>query len=282
MVRCDGGTPGGRGRRRAGVAAVLGIAALALGTGAGAFAVSGCQGPGVESRPSPSAQARFTVLVFTKTTGFRHDSIPAGVQAVRELGAANGFAVEATGDAAAFTPASLARFRAVIFLNTTGDVLDPTQQAAFESYIRGGNGYVGVHSASDTEYGWPFYGALVGAYFASHPAVQPATVIVEDRRHPATAHLPEVWPRTDEWYNFRSSVRGHVRILARLDESSYSGGTMGADHPFAWCQEYAGGRSFYTAGGHTIESYHEAAFRAHLLGGIRYAAGVAPADCAPG
>ena len=253
---------------------LLGVTALALGTGAGAFAMSGCQ--------SRSAEPAFAVLVFTRTAGFRHDSIPAGVQALRELGAANGFSVEATEDAARFTPAGLAAFRAVIFLNTTGDVLDASQQAAFESYVRGGNGFVGVHSASDTEYDWPFYGELVGAYFAAHPAVQPAVVVVEDRGHPATAHLPERWSRTDEWYNFRSSVRGRARVLARLDEASYSGGTMGADHPWAWCQEYAGGRSFYTAGGHTVESYREGPFREHLLGGIRWAAGVAAGDCKPG
>ncbi len=261
-------------RGGAGSAVVLAVTALALAAAAGVSA-AGC-------RSGPPEKPGFAVLVFTKTAGFRHDSIPAGIQAIRDLGEANGFAVEATEDAGAFTPEGLARYRAVVFLNTTGDVLDPAQQAAFEGYVRGGNGFVGVHSATDTEYGWPFYGALVGAYFQSHPAVQPATVVVEDRRHPATEHLPERWARTDEWYNFRSSVRGRVRVLARLDESSYTGGTMGADHPFAWCQEYAGGRSFYTAGGHTIESYAEPAFREHLLGGIRYAAGVAPAACAPG
>jgi type 1 glutamine amidotransferase len=248
---------------------VIAVTALSLG------------GVAVAWRQSRPERSSFTALVFTRTTGFRHESIPAGVRAVKELGVANGFAVETTEDASAFTPVGLARYRTVIFLNTTGDVLDTAQQSAFESYIRAGNGFVGVHSASDTEYEWPFYGALVGAYFASHPAVQPATVIVADRRHPATAHLPETWSRTDEWYNFRSAVRGRVRVLARLDESSYSGGTMGADHPFAWCQEYSGGRSFYTAGGHTVESYAEPAFRAHLLGGIRYAAGVVPDHCAP-
>jgi type 1 glutamine amidotransferase len=272
--------PSGGVARRGGGRSAISVVATAVAATAlalGSVAAAGCQSG--QGRPEG---ARFTVLVFTRTTGFRHESIPAGVRAVKEIGAANGFAVETTEDASAFTPVGLARYQAVVFLNTTGDVLDPAQQSAFESYVRGGNGFVGVHSASDTEYEWPFYGGLVGAYFASHPAVQPATVIVTDRRHPATAHLPETWSRTDEWYNFRSSVRGRVRVLAHLDESSYSGGTMGADHPFAWCQDYSGGRSFYTAGGHTVESYAEPAFRAHLLGGIRYAAGVAPADCAPG
>jgi type 1 glutamine amidotransferase len=238
--------------------------------------------PGGEPPRAPSAPAastsEFGVLVFTKTAGFRHDSIPAGVQALRELGAGNGFAVTATADATAFTAGDLARYAAVVFLNTTGDVLDAAQQAAFEAYVRGGGGYVGVHAAADTEYGWPFYGELVGAYFARHPRVQRADVRVVDRDHPATAHLPATWTRTDEWYDFRGPPRG-ARVLATLDESSYAGGGMGADHPHAWCRAYAGGRSFYTGGGHTAQAYAEPQFRAHLLGAVRYAAGRAAADC---
>jgi type 1 glutamine amidotransferase len=208
--------------------------------------------------------------VFSRTTGFRHESIPAGVQALREL-----FRIDATEDPGAFTPDNLARYRAVVFLNTSGTILDAGQKAAFEAYIRGGGGFVGVHSAADTEYDWPFYGDLLGAYFASHPAIQPALVRVEDANHPATAGLGESLRRTDEWYNFRTNPRPNVRVLLTLDESSYTGGTMGADHPHAWCRTYERGRSFYTAGGHTIESYAEPAFRAHLAGGIRYAAGLA-------
>jgi len=214
------------------------------------------------------------VLVFSRTAGFRHDSIPAGIRAIRELGAAHGFGVDATEDPGWFTAGRLGRYRAVVFLNTTGNVLDAGQQSAFESYIRGGGGFVGVHSASDTEYDWAFYGELVGAYFSAHPAVQRATIRVEDRTNPATAHLDATWERVDEWYNFRTNPRSTAHVLATLDESTYTGGTMGADHPIAWCREYAGGRAFYTAGGHTVESYGEPAFRAHLLGGIRWAAGL--------
>jgi len=231
--------------------------------------------------PSMAADAPYDVLVFSKTAGFRHDSIAVGTQAIRELGAANAFTVTATEDAAAFSTANLAQYEAVVFLNTTGDVLDDTQQAAFESYIRGGGGYVGVHSAADTEYGWPFYGNLVGAYFASHPAIQQANIKVENRAHAATANLPQTWTRTDEWYNYQTNVRSSARVLATLDESSYAGGGMGADHPHAWCKTVEGGRSFYTGSGHSQESYAEPAFRAHLLGGIRYAAGRTKADCRP-
>jgi cytochrome c len=231
--------------------------------------------------PPPTADAApdFTVLVFSKTAGFRHGSIGPGIAAIQQLGAANNFAVETTEDAAAFTDANLARFKVVIWLSTTGDVLNATQQAAFERYIRAGNAYVGVHAASDTEYDWPWYGGLVGAYFASHPAVQQATVKVADKVHPSTATLPQRWVRTDEWYNYRANPRGNVHVLATLDETTYSGGSMGHDHPIAWCKNYDGGRSWYTGGGHTDESFAEANFRTHLLGGIRSAAGFAPWEC---
>ncbi|KUL27024.1 ThuA domain-containing protein [Actinoplanes awajinensis] len=230
---------------------------------------------------APAADNPYDVLVFSKTAGFRHDSIAAGTQAIRDLGAANNFTVTATEDATAFTTANLAKYEAVVFLNTTGDVLDATQQTAFESYIRAGGGYAGVHAAADTEYDWPFYGDLVGAWFASHPAIQQANVKVEDRAQAATAHLPQTWTRTDEWYNYRTNPRSTAHVLATLDESSYSGGGMGADHPHAWCKTVSSGRSFYTGGGHLIESYADPAFRAHLLGGIRYAAGRSDADCRP-
>ncbi|MBB2914603.1 glucose/arabinose dehydrogenase/PKD repeat protein [Streptosporangium becharense] len=234
-----------------------------------------------------SAGQRFTVptgssdggdvLVFSRTAGFRHDSIPAGIQAIKDLG----FTVTATEDPGAFTPANLAGYKAVVFLNTTGDVLDAAQQTAFEGYIKSGGGYVGIHAAADTEYGWPWYGNLVGAWFASHPAVQKATVKVEDRAHPATAHLGATWERTDEWYDYKTNARTHAHVLATLDESTYSGGKMGADHPIAWCKPYDGGRSFYTGGGHTPASFAEPEFREHLLGGINFAMGEAQADCRP-
>src|SRR6201987_5433903 len=149
-----------------------------------------------------NADPRFTVLVFSKTTGFRHDSIPQGIAAVRALGADHDFAVDSTEDAARFTDPELARYKVVVFLSATGDILDADQKAAFERYIRSGGGFVGVHSASDTEYRWAWYGRLVGAYFASHPEIQRATVRIEDPAHPSTKGLPPAWQRTDEWYNF--------------------------------------------------------------------------------
>ncbi len=230
---------------------------------------------------APVSAAPLTkVLVFSKTAGFRHSSIPNGIAAIQTLGSGNGFTVTATEDANQFTTANLAQYQAVIWLSTTGDVLNATQQTAFQSYIASGGGYVGVHAAADTEYDWPWYGGLVGAYFLSHPAIQQATVRVEAPTNVATAHLPANWVRTDEWYNYRTNPRSNVRVLLNLNEATYSGGSMG-DHPMTWCQNYGGGRAFYTGLGHTEASYTESNFTRMLLGGIQIAAGAVTANCAP-
>ncbi|MFH8976215.1 ThuA domain-containing protein [Streptomyces sp. NPDC017890] len=262
--------------------AALGLfagAALCLAPQAAALPAAGS--PSVTAETRAVADPAYEILVFSKTAGFRHSSIDDGIAALRDLGTANNFTVDATEDAQAFTTADLARYKAVVFLSTTGDVLNATQQTAFEEYVQGGGGYVGIHAAADTEYDWPFYEGLAGALFHSHPAIQSATVQVEDRAHDATAHLGGTWQRTDEWYNYRTNPRTSARVLASLDESSYSGGNMSGDHPIAWCKDYQGGRAFYTGGGHTDESYSEPAFRRHLLGGIRWAAGMTDADCRP-
>ncbi len=238
---------------------------------AAAMLVAG--GPAVWGAP------QFSVLVFSKTAGYRHDSIPDGIAAVKRLGQQHNFSVDATEDASQFTDANLGKYKVVMFLNTTGDVLNNEQQAAFERYIRNGGGFVGVHSATDTEYDWPFYGQLVGAYFKSHPKIQQATIHVTDRQHPSTRDLPETWQRTDEWYNFREDPRPRVHDLATLDESTYTGGTMDGDHPISWCHDFEGGRAWYTEMGHTEESYSEPLYLGHLLGGIMTAAGVEKADC---
>ena len=242
-----------------------------------ALGTMGCAGVG---QTALDTTPRFRALVFSKTTGFRHSSIPNAIAAIQALGAQHTFAVDATEDAAVFTDTALAKYQVVIFAATTGDVLDDAQQAAFERFIRGGHGYVGIHSASDTEYEWPWYGGLVGAYFAGHGAIESATLTVADRVHPATASLPAQWVRTDEWYSFKSNPRERVHVLATLDETSaQTSKGMGPDHPIAWCQEYEGGRAFYTAGGHTPESYAEPLFLEHLLNGIETAAGERPANC---
>jgi type 1 glutamine amidotransferase len=209
------------------------------------------------------------LLVYSRTTDYRHDSIPAGVAALRGLG---DFAVHATEDPAAFE-APLDRYAAVVFLSTSGDVLTPAGRERLAAYIGAGGGFVGVHAAACTEYGWPYYGELLGARFERHPAFQPGRAVVEDHDHPATRHLPPVWRFTDEWYDFRTNPRGAVRVLLSADESSYDGGGMGDDHPLAWCREQGAGRVFYTALGHAAEAYDDPDFRAHLLGGITWAVG---------
>lgn len=220
-----------------------------------------------------TAESPPRLLVFSRTLGFRHASIPAAIQAVEGIARAQQMIVEATEDPTWFADTTLARFDAVVFLMTTGDVLDAAQQSAFERFVRAGGGFVGVHSASDTEYDWAWYGGLVGAYFASHPAVQPATVHVVTAAHPSLLGVPTSFTRSDEWYDFVAPPSPLATILLRVDEASYSGGQMGAVHPIAWAQPYDGGRAWYTGMGHTEASYAEPVFVAHLTGGLLWAVG---------
>ena len=228
--------------------------------------------------PPRGEPARARVLVFTKTAGFRHDAIPAGIAAVRELGAEGGFAVDATEDAAAFTPENLARYRAIVFLNTSGEVLDERQKAAFQGFIRGGGGLAAVHQGITTLEKWPWYVALVGGVkFAGHPQVQKATCRREVRDHPATKSLPESWAWTDEWYNFDPNPRPRTHVLLTIDEASYRAGRWARTTPSPGTTSPREGESGARRLGHTKEGYGRPALRQHLLGGIRYAAGLAAA-----
>ena len=213
------------------------------------------------------------VLVFSKTSGFRHSSIPAGIAAIKKLGTENGFDVEATENADDFNEENLKKYATVIFLSTTMNVLDYRQEAAFERYIQAGGGFVGVHAATDTEYDWGWYGRLVGAYFNGHPKTQQAKFIIKDKDFGATKFFTDTtWTRTDELYNFKK-INPDGYVLVTIDESSYEGGTNGAFHPMSWYHEFDGGRSFYTELGHTDESFIEENYLKHLLGGIQYAIG---------
>ncbi|NHF59438.1 PKD domain-containing protein [Flavobacteriaceae bacterium TP-CH-4] len=214
------------------------------------------------------------VLVFSNTMGFKHASIPAAIAAIQKLGAENGFAVDTTKNAELFNDENLKQYSAVIFMSTTGNVLDHRQEAAFERYIQAGGGYVGIHAAADTEYDWGWYNKLAGAQFESHPSGTPeADFIIRDFGFVATKHFTDsVWHRTDELYNYKS-INPDVNVLMTLDESTYEGGTNGDFHPIAWYHEFDGGRAFYTGAGHTEESYTEENFLKHLLGGIQYAIG---------
>jgi len=254
--------------------------------------------PGVTttSAVADNDSAKLRALVFSKTAAFRHDAIPTALAAIQALGTEKNWQVDSTEDGAFFTDAILSHYDVVIFNSTTGDVLTDTQQAAFERFIRSGKGYMGIHSAADTEYGWAWYGQLVGAYFRNHPAGTPtATVLREDKTDPSTQGIPDSWSRTDEWYNYQSPVNpvvngggtdynprntDGVHVLLKMDESTYAedDGSDGTDddHPISWCKKYDGGRSFYTGLGHTQASYAEAGIRSHIAAGIEIAAGVLP------
>lgn len=213
------------------------------------------------------------VLVFSKTEGYRHASIPDGKEAIQKLGREQGFSVDTTENAAMFKDNLLKKYTAVIFLSTTGDVLNDKQQNNFKHYIESGGGFVGIHSASDTEYNWPWYGKLVGAYFKDHPEIQQAKLrIHNDENFPVVASLPDPWQRTDEWYNFRKPPKD-VNVLVSIDQDTYKGGNMNNEHPMVWYHDFDGGRSFYMELGHTKASYTEPTFLKLLKAGISYAMG---------
>jgi type 1 glutamine amidotransferase len=231
------------------------------------------------------------VLVFTRTTSFRHASIPVAISTIGELCASRDIPVEATEDPRAFSRKNLQRFTAVVFANTTGNVLDTTaQRRAFRRFVLDGGGWVGVHSAADTEYSSAFYTRLLaGARFLAHPLQQPGVVVREDARHRSTRHLDARWTIPfEEFYSFTSSPRGRARVLLSIDESTYlqdpnttnlpSGpddplpspgvtGVMG-DHPMSWQHDVGRGVAWYTALGHEVSMYSDPDFRAHLLGGL--------------
>ncbi|SFD19506.1 hypothetical protein SAMN05518672_101984 [Chitinophaga sp. CF118] len=221
----------------------------------------------VQAKPKPR------LLVFYKTAGFHHDCIPAGKLAVAKLGQENGFEIDTTENASVFNLKDLKKYAAILFLNTTGNVLNEEEQTAMETYIHNGGGYMGIHAASDTEYDWPWYNKLVGAWFSNHPKQQNATLLVVDRDNDATRHLGEKWERWDEWYNFKN-LNPDVHVLIKIDEHSYEGGTNGDNHPMCWYHNFEGGRAFYTEMGHTKESYADPVYLQHVLGGLRYAMGI--------
>ena len=221
----------------------------------------------------PKEHKSFRVLVFTKSKEHRHESIPAGIAAIKELGKDFGFEVQTTENDKVFTSNNLKKFKAVIFLLTTGNVLNSEEEKAFEGYIHSGGGFVAIHSACGTQKDWPWYGRLLGALFNGHSKPQNARVRLRDDKSPSTAVLPHTWKRFDEWYNFKQLPQ-EVEVLADVDESTYKGGKMGKVHPIAWQHSFEGGRVWVTVMGHTKESYYDPLFLLHILGGIQFAAGL--------
>ncbi|MDB5012094.1 MAG: cytochrome, partial [Daejeonella sp.] len=215
------------------------------------------------------------ILVFSKTTVYRHSSIEAGKVALMKMGQEHGIQVDTTENSSNFNEENLKQYQAVVFLSTTGDVLNNEQQNHFQRYIEAGGGYLGIHAAADTEYGWPWYGKLVGAWFDNHPMpdnVQKGIWYVADKNNPATSFLPDRWEREDEFYAYKN-ISPDIHVLLKIDEKTYRGGTNGDNHPMAWYQDFDGGRSFYTAGGHTDASYSEPLFVRHLWEGLNYVIG---------
>ena len=215
------------------------------------------------------------VLIFCKTAGYHHSSIAVGIVAIQKLGTENKFDVDTSTDANKINSENLKKYKAVIFLSTTGDILNDEQQEAFKKYIEAGGGFMGIHAATDCEYDWPWYGNLVGAYFGGHPAQQVATLNIVDSQNASTKHLPNPWQRKDEWYSFKWMAEG-LHELISIDEKSYDLGKIApmGHHPMAWYHEYDGGRSFYTELGHTEESFADPLYLEHILAGIKYAMGM--------
>ncbi|MBZ5855670.1 ThuA domain-containing protein [Flavihumibacter profundi] len=218
-------------------------------------------------KPTANKNHSKSILVYSATRGYRHESIKDGIKAIKKIAQAKNWEVVATEDSSFFTNDNLRKFSGIVFLNTTGDVLNDEEQKALEQYIHNGGGLVGIHAAADCEYNWPWYNKLIGAYFESHPAQQVATLKVMDKNHPATANLPAEWTRKDEWYNYKS-VSPDIKVLLALDETSYQGGKMGSFHPSSWYHSFEGGKVFYTGLGHTKESYTEPLFLDHITAGI--------------
>jgi len=216
------------------------------------------------------------VLVFSKTDGFRHASIEVGKPFFAKMAEDKGFAVDFTEDATKFTTNNLKQYNAVVFLSTTGDVLNEAQQQEFERYIQAGGGYLGIHAAADCEYDWPWYGRLVGAWFLDHPMtpsnVQKGKFYVVDKSNASTAGMPETFERSDEFYSFKQ-IDPSIHVLVKIDEKSYIGGKNGDNHPMSWYHDFDGGRAFYTNMGHTDETFAEPLFQNHVWEGLRYAMG---------
>ena len=224
---------------------------------------------------------QFKVLLFTKTDGWHHESIHEGVTAIRQLALRHSFTVDWQENASVFTDKGLESYGAVIFLNTTGNILNDEQQAAFEKFIKAGKGFVGIHAASDTEYDWAWYTKMVGMMFKIHPAQQTAYLKVEDSNFPGMERFPKKLLWTDEWYEFGDRKADDLHFLVSVDEKSYApyakwgdkeGKGMGNFHPISWYHNYDGGRSFYTALGHIPLTYSDQTFLDHLYGGIYWAA----------
>lgn len=233
------------------------------------------------SSGSVLAQPQFKALLFTKTAGWHHESINEGVDGIRKIAQRHQFQVDWHEQASRISKENLEQYDVIIFLSTTGDILNEEQQAAMEDFIQSGKGFVGIHAASDTEYKWEWYTQLVGRMFSHHPANQTTRVTVLDQSFPGLERVPESFLWTDEWYAFGEEKADNLNYLLTIDESMYNiqphwdnnpKQGMGDFHPVAWYHEFDGGRSYYNALGHMPETYSDTMFLEMLYGGIYWAA----------
>jgi type 1 glutamine amidotransferase len=224
-------------------------------------------------------QAR--VLVYSGSTGFRHDSIPAAVEAMKAIAIKAGYGVDATEDPEVFTAEKLKAYKVIVFVSTTTDPKKPesewfvgARRDALQGFLKDGKGVVGLHAAGDSHYHWPWYGQMIGGYFERHPKGTPKGVVtVRDAKHPATAKLPKTLERNDEWYYYKD-FDPTMRLLVTVDPATIGQGEADVNpNPVVWCHDFGGGRVFYNGLGHTSESYSEPYMVTLLEGGLAYAAG---------
>lgn len=220
------------------------------------------------------------VLIYSKNgQGYVHDNIAASVECLKKICDEKQWTYEATDDAAVFTPEKIKAFDLLVFTNTNNETFDTdSQKDVFKQYIQNGGGFVAIHSACGSERKWPWFWANLGGKFMRHPVFQPFDICVIDRNHPSTAHLPEIWKWEDECYYMNElNPRIHVLVAADLrtikddKKDNYPGRVFGDYFPLAWCQEFDGGRQWYTALGHKIEHYKDELFIKHLAGGMEWA-----------
>lgn len=216
---------------------------------------------------------KIRVLVFTKANGFIHESRIAGAEAIKKLEKEFQFIVTKSEDSLLFRKNELDKFDVIVFLSTSGNILDEEGKYSFVEFIRNGGGFVGIHGATTTEYDWVWFNKLIGAHFDKHPKIQRAVMNILNPNTLSTQHLPNQWVWTDEWYNWRNELSPEIEVLITVDETTYEGGKHEKFHPICWRHKFEGGRSWYTAIGHSAESYNDNDFLKHIAGGIMWASG---------
>ncbi|MES2703917.1 MAG: ThuA domain-containing protein [Bacteroidota bacterium] len=224
---------------------------------------------GCDKNGDTATPAMPRVLVFSKTEGYRHESIPAGIAMFEQHASDWKIAPMYSEDAAMFNADTLKRYEIIALLSTTGDFLTENQQDALKAFVQSGGNILGIHAAADAEYAWPWYGQMLGGVFSSHPAIQEAKCHVLMPAHASAVGLPAPWQRTDEWYNF-TGLQADNKVVISLDESTYTGGNNGDPHPISWYREFDGGKIYYTGMGHAASSYSEPLFIKHIGGALEW------------